>query len=116
MKYCRLLLLALALVTLMTACDPGTDPGTTQTTAGEEESLTVSLVIEGATLFTVLRSETSAKEETDAAVLLRKSINEKLGSDMGIGTDWVKRGEEPPTDTYEILVGQTNRPETMIKI
>jgi asparagine synthetase A len=62
--------------------------------------------------YTIMRSDTAGKETVDAAIALRKAAEAKLGTQMTLETDWVKRGEEPPVGTKEILIGATNRPES----
>lgn len=42
----------------------------------------------------------------------RAAIKAKTGVTMIINSDWVKQGEEVPTGTKEILIGDTNRPES----
>ena len=42
----------------------------------------------------------------------RAAIKAKTGVTMIINSDWVKQGEEAPTGTKEILIGDTNRPES----
>ena len=60
--------------------------------------------------FIIMRSDESEKAITDASIKLKNAINEKIsGSDISIGTDFVKRGDPVPTDTAEIIVGNTNR-------
>ena len=108
-----ILTLGIVLAMLLTACNADTgDTGETTQSGEEAPAQTVTLVGEGAPEFKVLRGDTCPDKETDAAVALRKALIAATGVEPAIGTDWVKRGEEPPTDTYEILVGNTNRPET----
>ncbi len=62
--------------------------------------------------FKIVRPEDSDKAITSSAVKLRDSINETVtGASILIETDWVNRGEKIPTDTSEIVVGETNRYE-----
>ena len=61
---------------------------------------------------TIVRSDTSPKAVTDAAVALRKDL-EALGLSVDLKTDWVKRGEEISRFPNEILIGETNRPESL---
>ena len=114
MRFWATVLVLLLVGLVLVACSDPVDSSTEapdesdQPQAGDVLSWNAESVAE----FTVIRGDTSDKEETDAAVLLRKSINEKLVGDMKISTDWVKRGETPPDDTKEFLVGVTNRAET----
>ena len=60
---------------------------------------------------TIVRGDASDKAVTDAAVALRKLLQE-AGLEADIKTDWVKRGEEITRFPNEILIGPTNRPES----
>ena len=60
---------------------------------------------------TIVRGDASDKAVTDAAVALRKLLQE-AGLEADIKTDWVKRGEEISRFPNEILIGPTNRPES----
>ncbi len=99
-----MLLAALAL-TLCAACDSGAPPeadGSTETPG--QKTLDLSF-----TDFVLVRSDTGSKEETDVALQLRHDVDEICGLILPLQTDWVKRGQEPPADTAEILVGNTTR-------
>ena len=76
-----------------------------------KEDLAV-IVDNGETKYTIVRSERAKEEIVDLAVSLRLSINEKFDCNIAIGSDWVKPGTEIDPSAYEILVGDTNRPET----
>ncbi len=60
---------------------------------------------------TIVRGDDSDKAVTNAAVALRKLLEEE-GIEADIKTDWVKRGEEITRFPNEILIGPTNRPES----
>ncbi|MBQ8509648.1 MAG: right-handed parallel beta-helix repeat-containing protein [Clostridia bacterium] len=79
---------------------------------GESEVKVETVPLEGWQSFTIIRPDTADGTTTDAAVVLRKAIEEATGVTMELGTDWVKRGQEPPAGTAEILVGATNRAES----
>lgn len=53
----------------------------------------------------VIRSDYSPREETDAAVKLRKALEEYTGVKIGISTDW----EKNPVYEYEFIIGETLR-------
>lgn len=95
------------------------DQTTTQvsgTTADPSSDLFLTLVgADSASSFVVVRPDTDDKGLSEAAITLRKAINEKFGSAIGITNDWVKNlasGQTVQNDAYEILVGDTNRAET----
>ncbi|MBR3965739.1 MAG: hypothetical protein IKJ91_01545 [Clostridia bacterium] len=56
--------------------------------------------------YTVVRSDTSENEIKDIATEFRKTISDFCGSQLKIGTDYGSKSK------YEILIGNTNRPES----
>lgn len=63
------------------------------------------------------KSTTETKDRTDYVVkyaleLRTDMIRELDDVNIGLGTDWVRKGSEPDSTSYEILVGTTNRVET----
>ncbi len=111
------LILSLMLaVTMAASCSSDTPSGPVDT--GKDESketepikLDPALLAAKLTGFKIVRPDVAGEATVDAAVKLRKAL-EHNGMAMELETDWVKRGTELPTDTAEILVGTTNRPET----
>ncbi len=68
---------------------------------------------DGKALYKVIRPEVGKTAEVNAAVLLRKTLNATLGISMGIGDDYADDADWPTiNETYEILVGETNRSES----
>ncbi len=59
--------------------------------------------------FTIIRADEAEQAVVDAATELREKIKEVCGHEIGYDTDWVKKGQEIPADSKEIIVGQTNR-------
>lgn len=58
-----------------------------------------------------------SKDRTDWVVKCAQDFRTDLSNEFKkinfpLSTDWVGRGQEPDSSTYEILVGMTNRPET----
>ncbi len=66
----------------------------------------------GESNYTLVRSENASGVIVDSAKQINRVMQEKFGKTFDIKSDWVKRGEEIPTDTPEILIGETNRPES----
>ncbi|MBO5220633.1 MAG: right-handed parallel beta-helix repeat-containing protein [Clostridia bacterium] len=98
MKILKLLLVMLIAAAALCAC-------------GESDSVKLTALPEWQS-FVIMRSDTAGGEIVQSAVGLKKAIAEKTGVELELGTDWVKRGEEPPVGTKEILIGPTNRPES----
>lgn len=63
------------------------------------------------TEYTIVRPDSTTDTVIHAATTLRDGFA-ALGMTLPLTTDWVNRGEEAPTGTAEILLGDTNRPET----
>ena len=59
-------------------------------------------------IFYVIRSDYSERDETEAAVRLRKALAECTKAEIGITTDW----EKNPIYEYEFIVGNTLREKT----
>lgn len=64
--------------------------------------------------FTLIRADETDGTVIDAAIRLKTALNDRCGLSLQLGTDWVNRGEEPPSDTAEILIGSTNRRQSDI--
>ena len=100
---------ALLLALTITGCDDAKTPQTDDTGSSEIVTLSDAEALSVAD-FCVLRSDSSEEAVTAAAVRLKNSINETVtGASIGLSTDWVKRGDTIPTDTAEIIVGDSNR-------
>ena len=92
-------LLTMALTILLAAC-------------GEEKTSVELTELSNWQQYTIVRPDEADSGTVDAAIALNKALEEKLGGKLTLTTDWIKRGEEPPAGTLEILVGKTNRPES----
>ena len=62
--------------------------------------------------YTVIRSSNASATVVSAAVELKKALADAVG-EVGIGDDWYKTGDTLPAEALEILVGDTNRPESV---
>lgn len=119
MKF-RLILAALALALALTACgnDTAAPADTTAapnavTTEAPAEPVSLALIENGATLFSLVRSEESGDAMVKSVTNLHKDIHDETGVRINIVTDWAKPGTDPATFTApEVLIGQTNRTET----
>lgn len=122
----KILLLALAAVMLLsTLCACGEGGNVEETTVSDTTAETtvatteptptsVDIVADGKPVFKVIRDEDA---ETSAVVVSQaRSILDKIkgltGAMPKLETDWVKRGSQLDSSTYEILVGVTDYPET----
>lgn len=123
MKRLLYILLAALILPLLTACAGGAENGGLKTTSDGRLLLTFPDVTGDVTLevervpvssfkdFTIVRAEETERPIISAMQSVRDAF-QNAGLAIALGTDWVKRGAEPPTDTKEILIGETNRAET----
>ena len=72
----------------------------------------INIVDNSKTDYVVVRADGASKDVVDLAVSVRVAINDKFGCDISIESDWVKPGTEIDSSIKEILIGDTNRPET----
>lgn len=63
--------------------------------------------------YRIVRPDSADRATIDAATSLVKALEERTGVKPELETDWIKRGESIPTGTKEILIGATNRPESV---
>ncbi len=90
-------------VLLLSGCSTQTLP-MEESTPAEDSAPRLLLAGEGAPAYVVVRSDTAAKAEAEAAVRVRKKL-EACGVKTKVTTDW----EENPVSEYEIVVGDTLR-------
>nr|MBQ4317919.1 hypothetical protein [Clostridia bacterium] len=65
--------------------------------------------------YTIVRPDPGTQEEIQAAIDLRTVLRDTYGIEIDIEIDWVNRGENVEDHRFanEILVGSTNRPESI---
>lgn len=120
-KILLLSLVACLCLAMLFGCGGGQDAENT-TTSGEvtttepvvQEPTTVEIVKDGSTVYQVIRDEDASSSSIQVTVArsIVDKIKELTGTTIKISTDWVKRGSEPDSSTYEILVGMTNYKES----
>ena len=120
------LLVVLMLLALLCGCGVETPVETTTAVTSEtvadtttaapapEVPAEVNIVENGKAVYTLIRDEDASTSgmEVAQARLIMNQVKELTGATMNLGTDWVKRGQELDSTTYEILVGVTAHPET----
>ena len=57
----------------------------------------------------IVRPDRADKYITDSVTEFKELVKEKYDITLSLSTDWVKPGEEIPEDSFEILIGNTNR-------
>ena len=112
-KLLMMLLAAAAILTFVSCNDDVGGNETGEDTGNSELASVVDIVKDGASEYIIMRSDNapSGSAETKAAIALRAAIKAATGVELTMKTDWDKEGNIP-TDTKEILIGATNRPES----
>ncbi len=123
-KILLLLLVLTMALSVLCACGGGNVEETTtgsvdtqSTTVATTEApvpSSIDIVADGKSVYGIVRDEdadTSAAVVTSARNILNQ-IKKLTDVNAKLGTDWVKRGGELDSSTYEILVGITDYPET----
>lgn len=103
---CLVLAFAFVLPMALIACSNSKDTDTPAT----EEVLTI--LADGKSDYTIVRPDKITTVALDAVTTLRSAFTEKFGAEPDIESDWIRKGEEVPVGTKEILIGNTNRPES----
>ena len=126
-KHIRLLALLLTLSMLCASaigCGNTTEPVDTTaavdttteatTVATEPAPATLDIVVDGKAQYTIIRDEDlpGSAVEIDQCLSIISRIKTLTGATINLGTDWVKKGAQLNSETFEILVGFTDYPET----
>ncbi len=119
-----LLLCCFAMVFGLVACTPTDTPPADEENPGEDKPGDVTPPDDGNKLtlfnedgtfrYTVIRPERNDVKINKAAAQLRVTMQEIFNTEVEISDDWVSRDitEEEIAGYYEILIGNTNRPES----
>ncbi len=101
-------IIAFLLASVLISCND-----TANNNVEDNVSSSLDLVKNGETAFTIIRPELYGNDANiDQMKAIRDSFKEKTGIRMNMDVDWVKIGQEPDPEKYEILIGNTNRPES----
>lgn len=99
-----------------TVTTPATTTAATETTPPAPTGLTV-IAADGSTSFKIVRGEFANGIIVELAVEFFNTLNNTYQSKVGITDDWVRKTDEDGTITtedYEILIGDTNRKESVL--
>ena len=113
----RLFPLLLALTLLFSACAPAVTPEGSDAVPDTEPAEPFVILENGASAFVIIRSDSMDERALQPLLDLRKTIKEKYSVEIPIKSDWSRDNKENETVTsdetvLEILVGDTNRPES----
>ncbi|MBQ3927760.1 MAG: hypothetical protein II710_03880 [Clostridia bacterium] len=116
-----LLLLAMAFSILSGCGSQTTEPDTSEAKDSETETENTQPVYETKNItkedlegYRIIRSDylLSNSEIIVKGVALTKAINSALGTNIAMKTDWKDKKDEDTSANLEILIGETNRPES----
>ncbi len=89
-----------------------TNSATDEISAEPSARQTLTLLEGGEFKFDIIRPERTEDSIISAATYLRDTLKKKTGADITLRDDFLKKGTEHDPNTYEILVGYTNYPES----
>ncbi|MGI6166995.1 MAG: phosphodiester glycosidase family protein [Eubacteriales bacterium] len=105
--------LLLVLLLVLSSCEKGgptdtdtTDPAATQVGAETQAAFSIT------DKYILIRPEYGSDEEIAATQYVKRGLDSIFGVKLPIKTDWVKHGAEIEPYEFEILIGQTNRPQS----
>ena len=77
-----------------------------------EPLTTTDIIKNGTAIYSIIRSEDASYNITECAKGLYSTISQLTGTSINFTTDYLKSGEVADSESFEILVGDTNRPES----
>lgn len=101
------------LMTVLPACRNDSGGGDESSTR-PEETKPARICADGVSEYEIIRPDRNYDGKLKEAVqALRKALNDYAGVDMKVSEDWVRDTAELPAEACEILVGATNRAESV---
>lgn len=83
---------------------------------GDNDAAFGTIVENGKAIYTIIRAESMESALVESAVAFRSNINSGYKTTIGITSDWsrdIAKGEAVENDALEILIGATNRRESI---
>ena len=99
------IMMLLGIVSSLSSCKSGDNDN------NKNENL-VTIIEDGKSDYTLVRPESVDPLVLESIVKLHKAISDKFNIKMEFATDWLKGNQQPDSALCEILVGNTNRPES----
>lgn len=110
------LLIAVAAALMLAGCQqasaPGADTTVPDTTVPDTAASDLDFAVNWKSPYMIVRPEMCPGDVTEAAGELWTKLNVTMGLTTEITSDWVKTEADIPTGTLELLLGDTNRPES----
>lgn len=114
----KTLLVCLLVVMMLMGCTPDNgdlpddSANTTTPAVSDTESAPVLTLFDANTNYTVIRAEECDQQTMNMAAKFRLTLNDMTSYKVDIKTDWIRRDETPNPETLEILIANTNHPES----
>lgn len=108
-KLCLTLAVLAATLTLL-SCKNSDQPAVTTPTPAPAD---VEIYKDGKTEYKIVRGQRSSDGVKDVVVDLRAALEKACGSAPYLSDDWVKDQATLSEDAFEILIGETNRPDSI---
>ncbi len=112
MKKIRSILLLLSALLLLGACNGGDTP-TPTTAATQPPPPDVEVAKDGVTAYKIVRGQRSSDGVKSIVLDLRSAMIDALGAAPSLSDDFVMDEAELTADATEILIGDTNRPDSI---
>ncbi len=113
------LLFITSLICVFSACNPEEAEITTEQTSAETEPpapAELVLIENGATDFTIIRSENATGYYLDTATAVYQKLKEEYSQSFKISEDWINPLAPSPETAHEILLFSTNRAESVAAV
>ncbi len=110
MKKLILLIALLAVILTLFSCKGADKPAVTTPAPAPAD---VAIYKDGKTEYKIVRGQRSSDGVKDIVVELRSALNQTFGSAPYLSDDWVKDESTLSEDAPEILIGDTNRPDSI---
>ncbi len=109
----KIMIIFMAVVaSILTSCNG--DDGIGGDTTTQKEVVTTQISFDELAQYKVIRSDSDEyPAHKAAATAIYEALHNTNGVGLGYETDWVRRGDEVPATGKEILIGTTNRPESI---
>lgn len=108
-----LLSIIAALALTLSSCDRGYENNPPESTPDTEATTNPTLTAGALAKYKIVRANGAPTETLRLLLEVSNYLSENTGIVFGVDDDWVKKGEDPSNDEYEILLGETNRPESV---
>lgn len=113
----KILTVCLLIALMLTGCTPNNkdlpdEADTTAPAVSDSDTTPALTLFDANTSYAVIRAEECDTETMNMAANFRLALKDMTTFKVDIKTDWIRRDETPDPEALEILVANTNRPES----